>query len=101
MPAYVIVTRYGPVLDVEAMTEYSRLNRKNAAEFMERYNITPLVVYGAVEALEGTAPEGVVVLEFPSLADAKAWYNSPSYQEALTFRRQAGDFHAIIVEGLQ
>jgi uncharacterized protein (DUF1330 family) len=101
VPAYIIVTRLGPVRDAEAIAEYSRLNRENAAEFRQLYNITPLVVYGTVEALEGPAPDGVIMLQFPTMADAKAWYDSPGYQKALEYRRKAGDYHAIIVEGIQ
>jgi uncharacterized protein (DUF1330 family) len=100
MPAYIIVTRLGPVRDAGAIAEYSRLNREHAAEFRQLYNITPLVVYGAVDALEGPAPDGVVMLQFPTLADARAWYDSPAYQTALGYRRKAGDYHAFIVEGL-
>jgi uncharacterized protein (DUF1330 family) len=100
MPAYIVVTRLGPVRDAGAMAEYSRLNRENAAEFRQLYNIAPLVVYGAVEGLEGPAPDGVVMLQFPTMEDAKAWYNSPGYQTALDYRRRAGEYHAFIVEGL-
>ena len=37
-----------------------------------------LARYGAHEDLEGAATEGTVILEFPSIEAAKAWYDSPS-----------------------
>ncbi len=96
MAAYVLFIREDPVKDEEAMATYQRLNREN----MGGFPIKPLAVYGAMEALEGEAPDGVVFLEFPSVEDAKAWYNSPGYQEALPHRMKAAHYRAFIVEGL-
>ncbi len=100
MTAYIIVTRESAIRDDAEMAEYSRLNRENAEEFRNDYQLKPLVVYGASEGLEGAAPEGVIILQFPTVAGAKAWYNSPSYQAALPHRMKAADFRAILVEGL-
>ncbi len=100
MPAYMIFTRESPIRDEAAMAEYGRLNRDNAEEFRTKYKLAPLAVYGAQEAVEGAAPEGVIILQFPTVADAKAWYNSPAYQAALPHRIKAADYRAIIVEGL-
>jgi uncharacterized protein (DUF1330 family) len=95
MPAYVIVYREGPVKDPDQMAEYHRKTRAMKGEF----KLTPLVVYGAVHPLEGDPPDGVVVLQFSSVDEAKAWYDSPGYQAALPHRQNAADFRAIIVEG--
>lgn len=100
MPAYMIATRHGPVRDAAALAEYSRLNRENAQEFQQRYQLTPLVVYGALEAMEGDAPDGIIILQFPSMAAAKSWYESPAYQQALHFRQLAADYSVVFVEGL-
>lgn len=100
MTAYMIATRLGPVRDAAELAEYSRLNRENAATFQAQYNVKPLVVYGAVEAAEGPVPDGMVMLQFPSMAEAKAWYNSPGYQEALPHRLKAADYNVLFVEGL-
>ena len=96
MPAYIIVLREGPVRDADAMAHYQSRSRESGSG----HNLTPRVVYGAVEALEGVAPDGVVVLEFPTVKEAKAWYDSAAYQEALPFRLKAADWRAFIVEGL-
>ncbi|MBC2667747.1 DUF1330 domain-containing protein [Novosphingobium piscinae] len=100
MTAYILVYRETPVRDAAGMAEYSRLNRANAVDWQERYGIAPLAVYGQVEALEGTAPDGVVILRFPSLEQARAWYDSPAYREALALRVGAADWRVVLVEGL-
>ena len=96
MTAYVIFFREGPIRDAEAMAEYQRRNRENKGDF----KLKPLSVYGALEALEGDAPDGVVLLEFPTVEDAKAWYNSPGYQAAVPYRLKAAAYRAVIVQGL-
>jgi uncharacterized protein (DUF1330 family) len=99
MPAYLICIRDAPVRDQDSMNEYSRRNRENAAESRTAHHLAPLVVYGALQALEGPAPDGVIVLQFPSAAAARAWYESPAYQAALPFRQKAADYSVFIVDG--
>ena len=100
MPAYIIVYRESPVTDQTAIDEYSRRNRENAPAFQEKFGIRPLVVYGASDALEGNNPDGIVMLQFPTIEDARAWYDSPAYQEALAYRKEAAAWRVVIVEGL-
>lgn len=97
MPAYMIALRDGPLLDAQAMDEYKARTRALAGD----WHLTPRVVYGAVEALEGTAPDAVVVLEFPTMEDARAWYHSPGYQQALPLRLKAGNYTTFFVQGLE
>lgn len=96
MPAYLIVVRNGPVSDPAEMAEYQRKTREAAPSV----SVKPLVVYGGIEGLEGAAPDAVVMLQFETVDDAKAWYNSPGYQAALPHRLNAGDYRSFIVEGL-
>ena len=98
MPAYVIVMREEPVQDPAEMAEYQRKNREKPEE--RPFALKPLAVYGDLVALEGDAPDGVVMLEFPDLAEAKAWYNSDAYQASLPHRLKAARHRAFIVEGL-
>ena len=63
-------------------------------------NLKPLVLYGATEALEGEAPDGAVVLEFPTVEDARKWYYSPNYQAAAVHRKKGANYRAFIVQGL-
>lgn len=41
-----------------------------------------------------------VILQFPSVADAKAWYDSPEYQAILPIRLKSTKSRLMIVEGL-
>jgi uncharacterized protein (DUF1330 family) len=50
--------------------------------------------------LEGAPVDGAVILEFPTIADAKAAYDSPLYQEALKHRLKGAEYRVFIVEGL-
>ena len=54
-----------------------------------------------VATLEGDfSPSRIVVLEFPTSDDAKAWYDSPEYQEARNFRLGAADFRMLLVDSI-
>lgn len=97
MTAYLIVTREEPIRDAEALNEYQSRTRKMTGG----HKLTPRVVYGNVAGLEGNAPDGVIVLEFPSVEEAQAWYNDPQYQDALPYRLKSSTYRAFIVEGLQ
>jgi uncharacterized protein (DUF1330 family) len=96
MPAYVLCIREEPIRDPDEMATYSRMNRESPRD----PHLMPLVVYGATEALEGKAPDGVIVLQFPTVEDAKAWYNSPNYQAAIPHRKKGADYRVMIIQGI-
>ena len=55
---------------------------------------------GAVESLDGDwKPQRVVIIEFPSMAAARAWYASPEYQAALKLRLANSTGRTILTEG--
>jgi uncharacterized protein (DUF1330 family) len=66
----------------------------------EGHPVTMLARLGSQEVLEGPEPEGVFILSFPSLKDAKAWYDSPAYKEARKHRFLGADYRTILVEGV-
>lgn len=99
MTAYMFFLRETPVSDPEEMAVYQAKNCDNA-EALLRYGPKPLVVYGATEAVEGEAPDGTILFEFPTAADARAFYDSPEYQDALPHRLRAARYRAFIVEGI-
>jgi uncharacterized protein (DUF1330 family) len=96
MPVYMLFIREGAVRDQAELNIYSRMNRESPRD----PNMKPLVVYGATEAIEGNAPDGMVMLQFPTVEDAKAWYNSPAYQAAIPHRMKGADYRSFIVQGL-
>ncbi len=71
-----------------------------AAASMTGRAMKVLAAYGRQEVLEGPEVEGVVVVEFPSMAEAKAWYDSPLYREAREHRFRGADYRAVLVEGV-
>jgi uncharacterized protein (DUF1330 family) len=95
MTAYLMFLREEPIADPDAMAAYQGHNRAHPAPIAAK----PLVVYGAIEALEGTAPDGMVVLEFPDAATARAWYDSAEYQAGIPLRQKAANYRAMLVEG--
>jgi uncharacterized protein (DUF1330 family) len=96
MATYMIFLREGEIVDAEAMAIYKNRNRSNTPD----PNLKPLVVYGAMETLEGEPADGMVLLEFPDAAAAKAWYFSPEYQEAAVFRQKGAPYRCFMVDGL-
>lgn len=96
MPAYVIFLRESTIHTPEEMAEY---HANSAPEVAAKHGMKPLVVYGAQEAIEGDAPDGAVVLEFPTVEAARTWYYSEEYQNAARHRRAAADYRGFIVEG--
>ena len=59
------------------------------------------LVHGAeVEVKEGEWPGTVVIVEFPDVDAAHAWYDSPAYQEILPLRTDHIEGAAIIVDGV-
>ncbi|MBA8899608.1 DUF1330 domain-containing protein [Phyllobacterium sp. P30BS-XVII] len=54
---------------------------------------------GRHEVFEGPDTEGVLILEFPTYAEASAWYHSPTYQAASEHRFQGADYRIILTEG--
>lgn len=80
--------------------EYEIYKQKNRVA-MQDLQIKKHVLYGKYKVLEGPEVQGVVILEFPTVADAEAYYNSPAYREAREHRFKAADYRVLIVEGIQ
>ncbi len=95
MAAYVIVDVN--VTDAKLYDEYKKL----VPATLEKYGGRFAVRGGAVESKEGGwTPSRIVVLEFPSMDEARAWYGSPEYAAALAIRLRAANAKLILVEGV-
>jgi uncharacterized protein (DUF1330 family) len=66
----------------------------------ERYNAKFLARGGKTHALEGAARARNVIIEFASMEDAIACYNSPEYTKARALRQKASTGEFILVEGV-
>lgn len=96
MSAYVIFDI--AVNDPEKYEEYKRRTMPIIEAFGGRF----MVRGGPLEVLEGNwQPNRVVILEFESIAKAKAWINSPEYAEIKTIRHSTATSNAVVVEGCQ
>jgi uncharacterized protein (DUF1330 family) len=85
------------VTNADQMAKY----REWSTKAMQEHNATVLVRGGAVEVLEGPwQPSRMVVLQFASVAAAKAFYASETYQHAITVREGAGVMRMVLVEGV-
>ena len=95
MPAYVIADV--TVTDPPAMEEY----RKQVPATLAKYGGRFLVRGGAHQTVEGDwKPARLVVIEFPSLADARRWYDSEEYRAPKALRMRAGRTSVVIVDGV-
>jgi uncharacterized protein (DUF1330 family) len=95
MAAYVIADV--EVTDMAAYEEY----RKLVPATIEKYGGKYLARGGATEVKEGSwTPARFVILEFPSMDQARRWYDSPEYAPALAIRKRASRSKLIFAEGL-
>ena len=95
MPAYLIsqIT----VRDAATYERYKQLAPPSIAVYGGRY----VVRGGATETLEGSwRPPRLVILEFPSIERARAWWNSPEYAAAKALRQTCADTEMLVVDGL-
>jgi uncharacterized protein (DUF1330 family) len=94
MSAYVIGEI--DVVDPLAYEEY----RKQVPAVVAKYGGRFLVRGGKVDPKEGGwTPKRIVVLEFPSMAQAQKWYDSPEYAPLIALRQKAAKGKLILVEG--
>ena len=79
-----------------ALEAYRRLAAASIARHGGRY----LARGGAMTVLEGEWRAGAVLLAFPSVGAARAWYSSPDYAEALAHRDAAVERDLVLVDGI-
>lgn len=71
------------------------------APAFKKYNAKMLARGGMTEQLEGEGRPRNVIIEFESMEQALACYNSPEYQSAREHRIGAGINSLMIVEGVE
>ena len=95
MPAYLVAEI--EITDAEGYKEYSRVVPATIEKFGGRF----LVRGGKAHPLEGDIPERRrVIVEFPSIEQAKAWYHSPDYAKPLAMRQAASKGRLMFLEGV-
>lgn len=95
MTAYIIVDV--KITDAQRYEDYKKLTPASLEPFEGKF----IVRGGQTETLEGDwQPGRIVVLQFPSLQQAKAWWSSDGYAPAKALRQATAITRMIMVEGL-
>jgi uncharacterized protein (DUF1330 family) len=95
MAAYMIV--HLEITDPAAFDAY----RTVAGPTLATYGGKALAAFRPFEVLEGMIhPKAVLVIEFPSVAQAKKWYASPEYAPLIPQRQRAANSTVILTEGI-
>ncbi|MFN3447350.1 MAG: DUF1330 domain-containing protein [Roseococcus sp.] len=94
MPAYLIA--HLTVTDPARYQEY----RAAVAPLVARFGGEFLVRGGAVTQKEGAPFDRLVIVRFPDMAAAEAFYHAPEYAGLLALRRAASEGSLALVEGV-
>ena len=94
MPAYILVDI--TINDPQTYERYKLLTPASIAAYHGKY----LVRGGRTEVLEGDwEPSRLVILEFPGVEEAKAWWDSEEYAAAKALRQSCTTTEMLLVEG--
>ena len=95
MPAYCVFILKN-VKDRAKLDEYWA----KAGPTMKGFSVKPLAAYTPFKVLEGSdSVKAVVLAEFPSMAEAQRWYDSPAYTEVRQHRLAGADFLTLLIDG--
>jgi uncharacterized protein (DUF1330 family) len=95
MSAYLVFTKE-KTLDPKELAIYHR----QVAATLEPFDVKRLVASGPLTILEGEPVEAIVITEFPTMDAARAWYDSPAYQDARVHRLKGAEYRCVLVEGV-
>jgi uncharacterized protein (DUF1330 family) len=96
MKAYIIVDVN--ITDPARYEDYKKLTPDSLKPFDGKF----VVRGGQTETLEGDwEPGRIVILEFPSMAKARAWWSSDTYANAKAIRQSASVTRMIVTEGVE
>ena len=94
MPAYIIALEV--INDRDEFDKY----RAGVHDVLKKYQGEIIVSNEDVEVFEGKWPyTKTVVVRFPSVEQAKRWYNSNEYKKVVQHRFKAADTDLILVDG--
>ena len=94
-PAYALAHLYNPNPHPD-LIEYLERIQATLDPFDGRF-----LVHGpTIEVREGSWPGSLVIIEFPDVDQARAWYESDAYQEILHLRTDHIDGATLIADGV-
>ena len=94
MPAYLIA--HITVHDPAVFAQY----RDQVTPIIERHGGRYIARGGATEIVEGSVAPRLVVVEFPDMATARAFYHGAEYAPAMALRKSCSTADIVIGEGL-
>ena len=90
---YVVVT-IKKVKDLEAFRDYA----VKVSPIIERFGGKYVAVDKTPDVRDGEWPFArTVIVAYPNIAAAKAWYDSPEYREIIPIRKRAIDANIVLV----
>jgi len=96
MPAYVVVE-----IEIHNPEEYEDYKKLTPAS-LKNYQGKFIVRGGKTETLEGDwSPQRFVMIQFPTLELAKAWWASEEYAQAKALRQRTASSKMIVVVGFE
>ena len=94
MPAFVIALQV--IHDRDELNKY----RAHVHDVLDKYEGKIIISNEDVEILEGKWPyTKTVVISFPSIEQARRWYESKEYQDIIKYRIRATTTDLILVDG--
>jgi uncharacterized protein (DUF1330 family) len=85
------------IVDEERYADY----RAGTQASLEPYEGRFIVRGAPTECVEGSwDAQRTVVIEFPSIEQARAWYHGDAYQQLAAIRREASTADFVLVEGV-
>lgn len=93
---------YG-IFDLREVTDTDKLEeyRRGVSQTVEEYGGRYIVLGGDPQVMEGDwQPRFLVLIEFPSVAQARLWYDSPEYRDLKALRHAAAKGDAVLVTGV-
>jgi uncharacterized protein (DUF1330 family) len=84
------------MLDEQEMAIYS----KAVPATLAGQEVKVLALYGAHEEPEGPSNDGGVILEFPTMEAAMAWYDGPAYRQVREHRFKAAEYQVTLMQGV-
>ena len=95
MAAYVVAN-----VDIHGAESYEEY-RAGVPATIERYGGRYVARGGTVEVLEGDfTPKRLVIVEFPTLDQARRWYHSPEYAPLRAIRQRTATSQLVLTAGV-